>query len=213
MRSACLALTALVLVACGPTNAQTPRGPDPRRTGTTAQRAAVMPHETCAGSGGDVQRDTNGDGRVDIREVHRGGRLFCRESDPDFDGRADTTRWFDEQGRPTRIEDDFDFDGRIDIVSTYRDGQIVSDLLDSNFDGRVDTWREYRNGQLVARRIDTNNDGRADMWDAFDETGRIVRTSVDADGDGQPDRARGADRDGGASSSGSSGGPSEGAGS
>lgn len=151
-------------------------------------QAIPMPHEDCVRRGGDIQEvDVNGDGSPDVRTVRRDGRLFCRESDANFDGRVDITRFFDEQGQTLRVEDDYDFDGRIDMVQTYRDGQVASDVLDTNFDGRTDTWRDYRGGRVSELRRDANSDGRIDFWETYNEQGVLVRTAVDQDGDGEPD--------------------------
>jgi hypothetical protein len=147
-----------------------------------------MPHQPCVEAGGEIENvDVNNDGRPDVRTVRRGGRLFCRETDANFDGRVDIVRFFDEQGRPLRVEDDYDFDGRIDVVATYENGDIVSDVLDTNFDGLIDTWRDYRGGNVAELRRDTNSDGRPDIWERFDESGRRIWRAVDADGDGRPD--------------------------
>ncbi len=147
-----------------------------------------MPHEACVSGGGElVQHSVGGDRPVPVVEVRRGGRLFCRETDANFDGRVDITRFFDDQGRVRRVEDDYDFDGRLDVVATYREGVIVSDVLDTNFDGRTDTWRTYQAGVLSRSQRDSNSDGIVDMWEEFDERGVAVRTLTDTNADGQPD--------------------------
>jgi hypothetical protein len=70
------------------------------------------------------------------------------------------TRFFDEQGRPVRVEDDYDFDGRVDLVASYREGELASDVLDTNFDGRTDVWRDYRAGQMHELRRDATEVSR-----------------------------------------------------
>lgn len=177
------------LVACGGSNvASQSTARTGHRTASREPRAEPMPHRNCVEGAGDVQQvDVNGDGRADVRTVVRGGRVYCRETDANFDGRVDIIRFFDEQERPVWVEDDYDFDGRMDVVATYRNGEIESDVLDTNFDGRIDTWREYRNGRVIALRRDANSDGRVDTWEQFDDSGRLVYSAVDADGDGRPD--------------------------
>lgn len=162
------------------------------------ERGEAMPHQACIeGSSGVEALDVNGDGRPDLRTLMRDGRPYCRETDANFDGRVDIVRFFDPQGRTLRVEDDYDFDGRIDAVAFYVDGQLDHDVLDTNFDGRSDTWRDYRNGRIRELRRDTNADGRVDFWEHYNAEGRVERTEVDRDGDGQPDTAPG---DGGAAS-------------
>jgi hypothetical protein len=165
-------------------------------------RGEEMPHEACVSGGGElVQYSVGGERPTPVVEVRRGGRLFCRETDANFDGRVDITRFFDEQGRVRRVEDDYDFDGKLDVVATYREGVIVSDVLDTNFDGRTDTWRTYRSGVLSRAQRDANSDGIVDMWEEFDERGVVVRTLTDTNADGQPDGVP----DGGATRAGDAG--------
>ena len=151
-------------------------------------RGEEMPHEACVSGGGElVQYSVGGERPTPVVEVRRGGRLFCRETDANFDGRVDITRFFDEQGRVRRVEDDYDFDGKLDVVASYREGVIVSDVLDTNFDGRTDTWRTYQAGVLSRSQRDANSDGIVDMWEEFDERGVVVRTLTDTNADGRPD--------------------------
>jgi hypothetical protein len=186
-RLACFVLVAGAVACSGTSGSRdtTGRGAAGRRNDP---RAEPMPHQSCADAGGEVQAlDVNGDGRPDIRTVMRGGHAYCRESDANFDGRVDIVRFFDDQGRPTRVEDDYDFDGRVDVVAIYQNGVIESDVLDTNFDGRTDTWRDYRNGHVVELRRDANSDGRVDTWERFDESSRLIYAAVDSNGDGRPD--------------------------
>lgn len=182
-------LVVLALLGCGPqNNGNASTLSNPRQSRNDGRRAESMPHEPCVGSGGEETRLSVGTDRpVPVVEVRRGGRLFCRETDANFDGRVDITRFFDEQGRVRRVEDDYDFDGKLDVVALYRDGEVNEDVLDTNFDGRTDTWRNYRAGRLATSMRDSNSDGVVDLWEEFDERGTLVRTRLDSNGDGQPD--------------------------
>jgi hypothetical protein len=177
-------------IACGPqanTSGNAARsGQDQARN--SAPHGEPMPHEQCVAGGGEtVQHSVGNDRPTPVVEVRRGGRLYCRETDANFDGRVDITRFFDDQGRVTRVEDDYDFDGKLDVVATYREGTIVSDVLDTNFDGRTDTWRVYEGGRLTRAQRDANSDGIVDMWEEFDARGVATRTLTDTNGDGLPD--------------------------
>lgn len=176
-------------VACGPsTTAQTPRLNTARNNRTNEPTGEPMPHEECVAGGGEVREFMVGEGRpTPVKEVRRSGRLFCRETDANFDGRVDITRFFDDQGRVRRVEDDYDFDGRLDLVALYRDGVIAEDMLDMNFDGRADTWRTYAGGHVARSRRDRNSDGMVDMWEDFDERGNVTHSAVDLNSDGRPD--------------------------
>ncbi len=175
--------------ACGP-SAATPSGRlnTARSNRTNEPTGEPMPHEECVAGGGEVREYMVGEGRpTPVKEVWRGGRLFCRETDANFDGHVDITRFFDDQGRVRRVEDDYDFDGRLDLVAVYRDGVITEDMLDMNFDGRADTWRTYVNGHVTRSRRDRNSDGMVDMWEDFDERGNVTHSALDLNSDGRPD--------------------------
>ena len=206
-----LSSTGLVLLvglgaaaACGP-SASTPavRNTAARNNRTNEPTGEPMPHEACVAGGGDVREFMVGEGRpTPVKEVRRSGRLFCRETDANFDGLVDITRFFDEQGRVRRVEDDYDFDGRLDLVAMYREGVISEDLLDMNFDGRADTWRNYVSGRVVRSRRDQNSDGMVDLWEDFDERGNVTRSAHDLNSDGRPDEDTDAGSSAGASASG-----------
>src|SRR5687767_9122773 len=108
-RVACIVLAVAAVACSGASNSRDTTGRG-RQAGRNEPRAEPMPHQSCTDGGGEIQAlDVNGDGRPDIRTVMRGGRAYCRESDANFDGRVDIVRFFDDQGRPTRVEDDYDF--------------------------------------------------------------------------------------------------------
>jgi hypothetical protein len=192
----CAGIVVVGLLGCGPpNNSNSSTLATPRQARGDGRRVEPMPHEPCVGSGGEETRMAVGTDRpVPVVEVRRAGRLFCRETDANFDGRVDITRFFDEQGRVRRVEDDYDFDGKVDVVALYREGEVTEDVLDTNFDGRTDTWRNYRGGRVATSMRDSNSDGVVDLWEDFDERGTLVRTRSDADGDGQPDAEDGGAR-------------------
>ena len=157
--------------------------------------------------------DVNEDGRADIEQVQRGGRIYCTRADMNFDGKIDVERFYEEDGvRVAQERHDFDFDGRLDQLSFYRDGQLVRKELDTNFDNTIDTWlwcsggwvvkaerdrqrdgnadvwETYTQGVMVEAEYDENNDGRVDRWDSF-RNGKLVLTQYDDNRDGEPDRS------------------------
>jgi hypothetical protein len=94
---------------------------------------------------------------------------LVRTEDQNHDGRPDIWRFYDRQGRLTRVEIDTNFDGRPDHRDFYREGTLTRSELDRNFDNRVDLIEEFdRSGrQHVRSVVDTDFDGAADLMVLF----------------------------------------------
>ena len=110
-----------------------------------------------------VERDLNGDGRVDLRE------------------------FYDAEGNLERQELDLDFDGKPDVILHFEKGQLASKEYAFGFDGKPHAWSYYEKGRLVRKERDENGDGRVDYWEYW-ENGEIDRVGIDLDGDGKVDR-------------------------
>jgi len=73
-----------------------------------------------------VAIDTNFDGRWDVEEFYEDGTLARRESDRDFNNRADLVEEFDARTEePTRSVVDLDSDGVADVLVLVADGHPV----------------------------------------------------------------------------------------
>lgn len=74
----------------------------------------------------EVIRDTNHDGRPDVREYYERGALVRRESDRDFDNQIDLVEDFDAaSGDRSRSITDLDSDGRADQLVLFRGADAV----------------------------------------------------------------------------------------
>jgi hypothetical protein len=143
--------------------------------------------EECAGNRMS-STDVNEDGRPDVEQVERGGRLHCMRADMNFDGKIDVVRFYDADGVGVAEERyDFDFDGRLDQLSFFEAGEVVRQELDTNFDNTIDTWLWCSNGWVTRAERDRQRDGRADVWETY-EQGVMVEARYDDDSDGQVDR-------------------------
>ena len=144
--------------------------------------------------------DTSGDDIPDVRKVFMrigtgvNARLvmICRESDLNSDGRKDTIRYYDDEGRSLREDSDRNFDGKMDLITIYQDGKVVRKEFDDNYDGRLDLKIYYAEGKPLRAERDlkgrsTANEWRPDRWEYY-EDGRIVRMGTDLDGDSRVDR-------------------------
>ena len=96
---------------------------------------------------------------------------LVRTEDQNHDGRPDIWRFYDREGRLTRVEIDTNFDGRTDHRDYYRDGALTRSESDRNFDNRIDLVEEFdRTGrQHVRSVVDADFDGAADLLVLFQD--------------------------------------------
>lgn len=118
--------------------------------------------------------------------------LICRESDLNADGAKDVVRYYNDEGRAVREEADRNFDGRMDSSTYFEGGRIVRVEVDANYDGAIDTKIFYERGVAVRSEVDaasrsTATEWRPNQWQYF-EQGRMIRMGTDVDGDGRVDR-------------------------
>ncbi len=113
-----------------------------------------------------VERDLNGDGKVDIRESYDAeGNVERQVIDLDFDGKPDVVLYF-EKGQLVRKEYAFGFDGKPHAWNYYEKNQLVSRERDENGDGKVDYWEFWQNGEIDRIGLDTDGDGKVDKWES-----------------------------------------------
>jgi hypothetical protein len=172
----------VVLAACGPKTVAP--------TASTERASAGILSETASADGLTEQKiDLNGDGRADVYNFYkeRAGapRLLVRkEVDLNWDGKLDVRTWFDAAGKIEKEEMDGDFDGRVDWVDHYQGGRRVLSEVDSDYDGGFDLFKVYEAGKVRSKQRDTNADGNVDFWEYLDDSGNVVKTGRDVDGDG-----------------------------
>jgi len=180
-----------VLAGCPKTGATTTEAAS-GTSSSSPSRAAVLSSTPTADGLTEVKVDLNGDGSVDVANYYReradAPRLLMRkETDLNRDGKVDVRTTFDDGGLRVREEMDGDFDGRADWVDHYIGGKRTYSEADTNFDGTFDTFRYYEAGKCRRKERDTNGDGRVDLWEYLDESGVVVKTGKDLDGDGNMD--------------------------
>jgi hypothetical protein len=66
-------------------------------------------------------------------------------------------------------------------------GRLTQLTFDRNHNGVVDTWTEMNGARPVRSRIDTNEDGRPDRWEYYDGSGRLLKVGFSRKDDGKPD--------------------------
>lgn len=167
-----------LFVGCGPKNAPV--------EAAAADVASTMT-ERVNDEGLTEQRiDLNGDGVPDVFNFYRGdGRVLVRkEVDLNWDGNIDVRTWFDGTGNFEREEMDGDFDGLVDWVDYYQGGKRVLSKVDTDYDGQFDLYKIFEGGVVRRKERDTNGDGNIDFWMYLDDSGQVVKTGRDIDGDG-----------------------------
>jgi hypothetical protein len=113
--------------------------------------------------------------------------LICLEVDTNLDGVKDVMRTFNEKGEPLHEESDTNYDGHVDSWSTYANGRLASQFIDTKGAGKPNVWKYYSNGKLSRIQRDSNGDGNPDVWEIY-ALGRLERVGVDVDFDGHVDR-------------------------
>ena len=136
-----------------------------------------------------AERDTDGDGVVDVWDIFDGNDLVRRKRDDDGDEHADAWEEY-AQGRLTAVRLDRDRDGSVDAVHRYEGISLVEERYDSDADGKIDLVLSYVNRVLVATQEDRNRDGQTDTWTTYrliagEEV--VARVDRDRNGDGNAD--------------------------
>ena len=92
-----------------------------------------------------------------------------RTQDRNGDGRPDTWRVYDRQGRLAEVTVDTNFDGRPDVHEYYQRGALVRRESDRNFNDSVDLVQEFDPTTREHTRsvVDVDFDGRADLLVLF----------------------------------------------
>ena len=111
--------------------------------------------------------DTSGDGLPNVRKVFlRVGHgdlarriLICRQIDLNGDGRADVTRYYDDEGAVLQEDADRDFDGRVDLSIDFQDGRMVQWEFDRDRNGWTDGRVFYAHGQPQRAEHDRSRAG------------------------------------------------------
>ncbi len=117
------------------------------------------------------------EGKPTVRALSLGGRITCRLSDADADGRPELEQAFDETGALVRERFDLDGDGRFDRTDHLVRGALERRELDTNGDGRTDVRMKYARGQLSRIEADEDADGRFDYYEDW-SGGQLVRSGL-----------------------------------
>ena len=110
-----------------------------------------------------IDRDRDGDGRVDVRDYYDDpSGLMKTGFSLTNDGVIDAWAYRDRKGTLRRIEVSRSRDGKVDRWEYYENGQLARAEEDDDHDGRVDRWLTYDAGILTGEAVDRNRDGKPD---------------------------------------------------
>ncbi len=66
-------------------------------------------------------------------------------------------------------------------------GRLKELTFDANKNGRIDTWTEMDGSRPLRSRVDDNEDGRPDRWEYYDDKGKLSKVGFSRRADGTPD--------------------------
>ncbi len=154
-----------------------------------------------------LEIDRNHDGRMDMFQYYKKGMLFCLERDVDGDGRVDErdtlesgnrTRHekldgdgrvlsvicFDDHERPIRWQQDTTGEGRIDTIYHNGEGKLELITYDTTGNGRANIWQTYKKDKLREQKADRDGDGLIEEIISYDQNGQPLKSLHDMDIDG-----------------------------
>jgi hypothetical protein len=135
----------------------------------------------------EVQLDVDAKGREHTIAHVNGTEITRVDRDLDGDGRVDRWEYYDAARQLVKVGFSMANDGVLDAWA-YRgtDGQIVKIDVSTRRDGVVDRWEYYEKGQLARVDEDTDHDGKVDRWSTY-EGGILMDTATTAGGRRPPD--------------------------
>ena len=120
--------------------------------------------------------------------AHVNGTEVTRvDRDTDGDGRMDRWEYYDAKQQLVKVGFSVANDGVLDAWAYHgADGQLVKVEMSKRRDGVVDRWEYYEKGQLSRVDEDTDHDGKVDRWSIYDG-GILMDTFTTAGGRRPPD--------------------------
>ena len=131
--------------------------------------------------------DDDGDGRFDIITVFKNGKPHYQEKDSNFDEKKDVFIYFDADGHAESIEEDTRHTGRIDRTRTFHGGLPVKVTYDADNDGLKETITLFKDGKVCRQTEDRNQDGKPDVTIYFNAKEEKERVESDTDLNGRID--------------------------
>ena len=138
-----------------------------------------------------LELDVNKDGKVDclwaqdLRDPNNPITLW-RKDDLNFDGKFDVEQQY-KFGKISLEKLDLDFDGSFDVINHYENGILSVSEYSLKTPGKTDMWVYYDKGNIVKKEVDTKGTGKPDYFEFYKDS-KIDRVGRDMDGDGIIDK-------------------------
>jgi len=129
-----------------------------------------------------VEYDTDGDRRMDEKQIWRKGHCVELQTDRDHDGVYDAWTYF-QRGMAIRYLTDNNFDGKVDTWDYYSNGLQTLLQIDTDFNGIADETWFYTDGLLYRGEMRPNGSSNITLRSIY-EHGIVREEFRDIDGDG-----------------------------
>ncbi len=97
--------------------------------------------------------DNNDDGKLDEKWVYRNNRVTHVDVDRNLDGNIDAIHKYNIKGMIHKTESDENFDGIFESTLTYKRGNPILQVIDTDQDGIIDIKSSFINGVLTEIEI------------------------------------------------------------
>ena len=131
--------------------------------------------------------DHNDDGKLDEKWVYRDNRISRIEVDRNLDGSIDNIHLYNRKGKIFKTELDDNFDGIFESTVTYKRGNPVLQIIDTDQDGVIDNKLYFSHGVLTEIDIlgpTTSSPKKKQQYSMY----KLISSEFDSNGDGIYDK-------------------------
>lgn len=131
--------------------------------------------------------DHNDDGKLDEKWTYRDNRIERAETDRNLDGSIDLINLFNRKGMVYKTETDENFDGIFETTITYKRGNPLMQVIDTDQDGIIDNKSYFKNGVLTEIEILGPTSSSPKMKQQYSMY-KLISSEFDSNGDGIYDK-------------------------
>ena len=131
--------------------------------------------------------DHNDDGKLDEKWTYRDNRIERAETDRNLDGSIDLISLFNRKGMVYKTETDENFDGIFETTITYKRGNPILQVIDTDQDGVIDNKSYFKNGVLTEIEILGPTSSSPKKKQQYNMS-KLISSEFDSNGDGIYDK-------------------------